>query len=123
MTQTAENPTCYYTLNQDRSSTFYGFAAGSGSFQVIAPSGCSWTATTSTSWITIIKGGTGKGTDYVTYSVPQNTNISKRSGTITVQDKTYTVWQFGTACAFDVPERQVFSASGGSGLINISGSS
>lgn len=64
----------------------------SGSFNVTAAAGCSWTPTSNDSFITITSGsGTGNGT--ASYSVAPNTGSAIRSGTITVNDKTFTVYQ------------------------------
>ena len=123
VTQTADSA-CYYDFPYgDRSPALY-YLAASSQFYVLAPNDCAWTATANDSWITITSGGSSKGYGMVNYSVSQNTGTSKRYGTITVQNKTYTVGQFGTACGFDLsPAKQVFDAGGGSGLLNVYGSS
>jgi hypothetical protein len=66
---------------------------GRGSFSVTAPNGCSWTATTSASWIRVIAGsGSGGGT--VQYEVAANTG-GPRDATITVADRQHSVSQVG----------------------------
>jgi len=91
------------------SPTYQSFAGnGSGtnqSISVSAPSGISWTATKNQSWITIVSGsGTGNGT--VTFSVSLNTDSMIRSGTITVNDLTFTIYQ--GINFVDVPTGHVF---------------
>jgi len=49
------------------------------------PGGCSWTATSTVSWITITSGGSGSGAGTVSYTVaPYNGGTSTRQGTITI---------------------------------------
>ncbi len=50
----------------------------------VLPSGCSWTAASNASWLTITGGSSGSGGGTVTYSVTQNTSGSQRTGVITV---------------------------------------
>jgi hypothetical protein len=68
-------------------------AAGSGSVGVTATAGCSWTAVSNASFITITSapGGTGNGT--LSFSVAANSGTSPRSGTITVAGQTFTASQ------------------------------
>src|SRR5262249_20619596 len=71
---------CTYSL----SSTSASLSAGGGawSVSVTAPSGCTWTATTTASWIHTTSSGNGSGT--VNYAVDANTSTSPRSDTISV---------------------------------------
>lgn len=82
---------CPYTLSAP--STNFAAPGGSGSFRVYANSGCSWSAVPSTNWIQTSSSSSGTGT--VTYTVSANTGAA-RTGTITVQDKVFTVQQSGT---------------------------
>ena len=66
---------------------------GAGRFTVIPASSCTWTATTSTPWITISAPTSGAGTGRVNYTVAANTTAATRTGTIIVGDKTHTVTQ------------------------------
>ena len=64
---------------------------GRESFTVTTGTGCTWTAATTSAWIHITSGsGTSSGT--VSYTVDANPGAS-RTGTITVDDQTYTVSQ------------------------------
>jgi RHS repeat-associated protein len=59
---------------------------------VITQDGCSWTATTNDSFITIDPpSGTGSGT--ISYAITANTSNTPRTGTITIAGQTYTVTQ------------------------------
>jgi subtilisin family serine protease len=69
-------------------------SGGGGSINVIAPSGCDWTASSNASWITITSGAGGAGDGLVNYQVAANTG-SERSAGITVGGQTFTVKQTG----------------------------
>jgi hypothetical protein len=56
------------------------------------PAGCSWTAVSQDSWITVTAGGSGSGNGTVTYSVAANPGAA-RKGTIRIAGKTFTVQQ------------------------------
>ena len=57
---------------------------GAGRVTVAAPTGTSWTATPSASWITISAGSSGTGPGTIFYSVAPYTGSVDRTGTITV---------------------------------------
>ena len=60
----------------------------SGSVNVTAPAGTSWTATVSsdaTSWLTITSGSSGSGNGSVAFSVLKNSGLTRRIGTIFVK--------------------------------------
>jgi glucose/arabinose dehydrogenase len=85
-------PTCTYTIAP--ASAQFGAASAMGSITVSAPAGCAWTATSNASWLTItgVSGTAGNGT--VTYSVATYTgNPKRRTGTLTVAERTFTVTQ------------------------------
>jgi hypothetical protein len=79
---------------------------GTGSVDVSAAGGCDWTATSDSSFITIITGATGNGNDIVKYSVGANPNPTARSGTMTIAGQTFTVLQGATF--LDVPQAHPF---------------
>ncbi len=83
---------CTVTLSP-QSQTFDS-SADNGIIGVTAPAGCAWTAASTADWIAITDGGsTGSGT--VLFSVQANTGTSQRTGTISVEDKSFTVAQNG----------------------------
>ena len=86
VTQAGASATCSYALSSNSISV--AASGGSGSFTVTAGTGCTWTATTSVSWIaTAISGST------VNYTVAANTDTSSRTGTITSAGQVFTVTQ------------------------------
>jgi Fe-S cluster assembly ATPase SufC len=60
---------------------------------VTSPSGCSWTAVSNASWISIISGANGTGNGTVKYSVSANSATTSRTGTLTIAGQTFTVAQ------------------------------
>ncbi len=88
---------CSFTLSP--TSLSHNSSAGSGSVSVTAGATCSWTATTSNNWITILAGsGTGNGS--FNYSVLANLNAASRTGVVTVAGQTLPVVQSGYAGGF-----------------------
>src|SRR5439155_16348623 len=80
---------CSYSLSP--ASASFSSAAGAGAFNVTAGSTCSWTATTTNSWIHTT--GTGMGNGTVNYTVDANGGASQRVGAITISKQTFTINQ------------------------------
>jgi hypothetical protein len=87
-------PSCSYSLSE-YSKTFIS-AGGAGSITVTTGSGCSWSAISQAAWITVITGISGSGNGTVTYSVKANNTAQQRTGSIKLEDKTFTITQTGT---------------------------
>jgi hypothetical protein len=92
-----------FTVNQDGGSCSSIIAPMTGSFMasggvgsviVISDPGCSWTAVSNSSWITITSGVGGSGSGVVNYSVATY-NGSYRTGTMTIAGQTFTIYQWG----------------------------
>lgn len=77
------------------SSTTMSFtaSAGSGSFNIIAPGVCNWSAVNSDPSFITITSGSGSGNGNVNFNVSANAANTSRSGTITVGPHTLTVAQ------------------------------
>ena len=77
---------------------------GSGTLTVTAPTDCTWTATSSGSWLTVTAGAQGSGTNTVSYTVARSTEIPDRTATIAVADRRFTVKQSGDVggCQYSV---------------------
>jgi hypothetical protein len=84
-------PTCTYSISPTSQS--FDSNGGTGSVGVTTQSGCSWTAVSNSSWITITSNSSGTGSGTVNYSVASNTSTSARTGTITIAGRTFTVSQ------------------------------
>lgn len=108
------------TSNVTPASQSFGGAAGSGSVAVSAPSGCTWTAASSASWITLSSGSSGTGNGTVNYLVSANTGPASRSGTLTVAGQTITISQSLTSCAFTLtPTSQSFNDAATTGSVEV----
>jgi hypothetical protein len=85
--------TCAYTLSA--TSATFAKTGGTGSVAVATSGGCTWSATSNSSWITITSGNSGNGNGVVTYQVAANTKKQNRTGTLTIAGRTFTVTQSG----------------------------
>ena len=88
-------------------------AGGTASVTVTAASGCTWTAASTASWITITSGASGSGNGTVNYTVAANTSTSSRAGTLTIAGQTFTVTQAAAATLNVSPTTLSFTAQRG----------
>jgi hypothetical protein len=108
---------CSYSITP--TTTDVPSSGGNGSIDVATASGCSWTATSNASWLTITSGANGSGPGKVGFSAASTTG-GPRSGTITVAGRTFTVNQ-GSGCAFSIsPSATNVASSGGSSSFEVS---
>ena len=92
VTQAAATCSDSFISPQSASPTYSG---GNATVTVTWPSGCSWTAASNVSWITVLSGASGTGRGTVMYSVSENTATTSRIGTLTIAGQTFTVTQGG----------------------------
>jgi photosystem II stability/assembly factor-like uncharacterized protein len=93
----------------DLSSMSQSFAAdgGAGIVNLSGPLTCGWTATSNNpDFLTITNGGAGSGDGTIEYSVAPNIGTSTRTGTISIENITFTIFQ-GIQFT-DVPEDHPF---------------
>jgi hypothetical protein len=77
-------------------------SGGNVSVSVSAPSSCSWTAVSNTSWVTVKSGASGSGGGVVVLNVAPNTG-GQRSGIAAIAGQTFSVTQGAGACgALDI---------------------
>ena len=106
------------------SPTSAGFAAvgGPATVTVMTQAGCSWTAVSNNSFITITSGASGSGTGTMTYAVAANTSTA-RSGSLTIAGLTHSVSQDAGSpppCSFSInPTSASFPAAGGTGSVTV----
>jgi len=82
---------CAYSISPNKDSI--GAKGGAGkAVAVSAGAGCSWTATSNDSWITVTEGATGSGNGTVRFAVDANKG-KQRTGTLTIAGQTFTVDQ------------------------------
>jgi RHS repeat-associated protein len=86
----SEEKSCVPTLSPASASA--PTAGGTGSFNVSTSSGCNWTATSDSSWITITGPASGAANGAVSYSVAANSG-PQRSGTISVNGRAFNITQ------------------------------
>ena len=85
---------CTYSISAN--SQFFTSDAGTGSVNVTAANGCSWTAVSNnTGFVTITSGSSGNGNGTVSYFVGMNTSASSRTTALTIAGQTFTVMQAG----------------------------
>jgi len=83
---------CTYAISPTRAN--YSRAGGTGSIAVTTQAGCTWTATSSDSWITVTGGASGTSSGTVTYSVATYSGRQgARNGRLTVAGLAFTVKQ------------------------------
>jgi len=88
-------PPCSFRLEPGNAS--WPHEGGSGTFSVITPERCAWTARSNTSWITLTSGQQGTGSGTVSYTVERNRDAAARAGTITAAEQTFSITESGEA--------------------------
>jgi hypothetical protein len=92
----AGGPSCSYTVSNPSPASFPS-SGGTGTIAVTALPGCSWTAVSSSSFVTITAGASGTGSGNVTFSVAANPSGSSRTGTLAVAGENVVITQSGTS--------------------------
>ena len=93
-------------------------SGGNGTVQVT--SGCAWTASSNTTWISLTGGASSDRDGTLSYSVPANTQAQARTGTVRVGNQTFTVNQAGVGCAVALtPASSNLAAAGGAGSVAV----
>ena len=109
---------CTYSISPPSQSIAAGSATGSTN--VTAPAGCTWSGVSNTGWLTVTSGATGSGNGSVGFSASANTSTSQRSGTLTVAGDTFTVTQAAAGCTFAISANSLsVGAAGGTGSTNV----
>jgi predicted extracellular nuclease len=112
---------CSVTLSST-SQSFSG-AGNDGSVDIIAHTGCGWTALSNDSWILITSESSGSGSGAVTFTIRENLSMISRTGTITIAGQTFTIMQAGAGgdCTYSIsPANGSFGVSGGTGSVSVS---
>ena len=94
---------------------------GSASVAVTAPSGCTWTASTTTSWARVASGSPGSGSGTVTIAVTGNSG-GPRTGSATVAEQAVTLSQQGApaGCTYQVsPTGYSMGVAGGVFVVQV----
>jgi len=85
---------CTYSVSPLSAS--FGKKGGSGAVTVSTLDGCSWGATSNSTWLRITSTSDGTGSGTVGYSVDSNPNPGSRTGLLTVAGQRVTITQSGT---------------------------
>ena len=111
---------CSYSLA--RTSDDVGIAGAVRSVTVSAGAGCTWTAVSNISWISVNAGANGAGNGTVTFGVLPNGYGPRRAGTLTIAQQTFTVTQEGVTppCTYSIsPTSDSLPAGGGSKTVSV----
>ena len=84
---------CTFSLSGSGQS--FNAIGGTGNVSVNTSSGCTWSATSSESWLTLVSGASGTGTGVVVYQVAANTTGQARTAFLSIGSQTFTVTQAG----------------------------
>ena len=101
-------------------------SSSDSSASVDTGSGCSWTASSNASWLTVTSGTNGTGYGIVNYSIQSNSTTSPRTGTLSIAGQTLTVTQAGAAptCSYAIsPASASVTANGGVGSVGVTSGS
>jgi hypothetical protein len=93
-------PACTYSISP--TSAIPGASAGTYTVQVTAGAGCSWTAVSGVTWVTVTSGASGSGNGTVNYSLAANSATTTRSGAITIAGISFGVTQAAAAPPFSL---------------------
>jgi len=80
------------TFSISPASATFGVAGGTGSVTVTAPSECSWTASTTQTWLSVTRGAPGSGNGTVSFTVAANGG-APRVGYLAIAGQTFAVSQ------------------------------
>jgi len=83
---------CVYSISPTIQ-TFSKSVNSSAPIAVTTAAGCSWTAVSHDSWITVAAGASGTGPGTVFFTITENTTGATRTGTLTIAGRTFTVSQ------------------------------
>jgi hypothetical protein len=109
---------CAYTISP--ASLSLSAAGGSGTVNVTTTSGCSWTATSFASWVTVSSGTAGTGSGSVGFTAAPNTTTLGRTAFLNIAGKSFLITEPSASCAFSVTPLDVtVPAGGGTGTIAV----
>jgi photosystem II stability/assembly factor-like uncharacterized protein len=106
---------CTYSINP--SSGNFSALGGSSTATVTTSTGCTWTASSNSSWISITSGSNGTGNGTVAFSVQANTGVV-RTGIITIAGLSYTVNQVAGSVTPSISIDDISLNEGNSGANN-----
>jgi len=115
---TQADPSCSYSLSTNNAA--YASGVWSGAVNLSTSNGCTWTAFSRASWISLTGPVNGSGNATVTYAVSGNGSANSRVGTFGVAGLTFTVTQSGNQPP--VANAGPGQSSTAGSMVNLSGS-
>jgi hypothetical protein len=107
---------CTYSINP--TSQQIASAGGSAAVAVTSGAGCTWSATSNATFVSVTQGATGSGNGSVTFNVQANTG-PQRSGTLTIAGRVFTVTQ-DNGCIYTIaPVSRAFTGAGGTDSVAV----
>ena len=114
---TQQGLACTYSIAPTKRT--HGFGTASNFFTVTTSNGCLWTVVNTNSWISLVGGGSGNGTNTVGYTVDANPG-DKRIGFLTVPGASLIITQAATTCTYIItPTNLTRTAAGGTGTVSV----
>jgi sugar lactone lactonase YvrE len=111
---------CTFVLGPPASATLGAAATSGNTVAVTAPTGCTWTAVSNSSFIHITAGSSGSGNGQVTYNVDANPNAQALAGSMTIGAQIFPVNQAGVACMYSILTSSAnYTSSGATGTVNV----
>jgi photosystem II stability/assembly factor-like uncharacterized protein len=93
-------------------------------YNVLAPSGCAWTVSSSQSWVSVVAAASGSGTGVFEVVTTANTTGLERVATLTVGSGTATITQVPTSCSYSLSTYSLtVPTAGGSVSFNVNAGS
>jgi hypothetical protein len=97
-------------------------AGGIGTASITTAAACSYSTTSSPSWISLDSGSTGIGSGALHYTVSANSATTPRTGSVAIGGQTLTISQGAAACSVTLDTTLLgspFGAGAGSGVIGV----
>jgi hypothetical protein len=118
-----------FTVNQTGVGCSYSIAPttrthsatiSTGTVDVTALTGCTWTVSNTNSWIAIASAANGSGNGTVTYTLTSNATAIARSGIVTIAGQAFSVTQNGVPCTFSIsPSSRFYSPPSTNGTVAV----
>ena len=108
---------CAYTVSPETIAAPTG--GTTAKVDVTAATGCTWTATSDASWITVTAGAAGSGPGQVDLAIAAHSGSSARTGTVMIAGRTVTVSQEPGCVVTLSPTSQSVPVTGGAGSMTV----
>jgi hypothetical protein len=109
---------CAYTLSPTSQS--FPAAGGTSAVNVTTAAGCTWSATSGSSWVTISNGSNRSGSGSVGITAASNTTTQSRTATLTIAGTSFQITEQAATCSYTVAPLTITAPpAGGTGSINV----